>query len=114
MRHLAFFASKIPIKDTEPALRFRFGPDIYITSWMNFGADWNWGIPGTTSHKPEFLRKVKERSSDGGIIILPRRREVDGEVEKPYEVLIRLATEDMDRLENEEGGLKSWAERVVE
>jgi hypothetical protein len=81
---------------------------------VNFGADWKWGIPGTTSDQPEFLRKVKEKSADGGIIILPRRREVVDGIEKPYEVLVRLAAEDMERLENEKGGLKSWTERVVE
>lgn len=47
-------------------------------------------------------------------MILPRRRAVvDGE-EAPYELLVRLATEDMERLEAEPGGLRSWAERVVE
>ena len=112
-RHLAFFKDKTPITDTEPALRFRFGPDIYITSWMNFGGDHRWGIPGTTLERPEFIRRPTE-PSDGGIIIMPRRRAVvDGE-EAPYEIMVRLATEDMERLEGEEGGLSWWADRIVE
>lgn len=112
LRHLAFFKAKTPIADTEPAIKFRFGPDIYITSWMNFGADHKWNIPGTTMEQPEFIRRPTN-PSDGGIIILPRRRAlVDGK-EAPYEIMIRLATEDMQRLESEEGGLSSWAERIV-
>ncbi|KAF2278060.1 uncharacterized protein EI97DRAFT_282490 [Westerdykella ornata] len=113
-RHLAFFQSKTPISDTEPALRFRFGPDIYVTSWMNFGADIAWGIPGTASDAPEFIRRTADFNSDGGIIILPRRRAIIDGHEAPYEILVRLAREDMNRLEAEEGGLRSWTERVIE
>jgi hypothetical protein len=114
LRHLAFFQQKVPIRDTEPALAFRFGPDLYITSWLNFGAEHEWNIPGTTSSKPEAIRRTTDRNSDGGMTILPRRRTlIDGQ-EAPYEILIRLATQDMQRLESEEGGLRSWADRVIE
>jgi hypothetical protein len=113
-RHLAFFKSRTPIKDTEPELKFRFGPDLYITSWMNFGADHIWNIPGTASGRPEYIRRTSERNADGGMTILPRRREIVDGKEAPYEMLVRLATEDMQRLEAEPSGLRSWAERVIE
>jgi trichothecene 3-O-acetyltransferase len=114
LRNLAYFKDKECTRDTEPALGFRFGPDLYITSWLNFGADNIWNIPGTTSERPEYIRRATDRRSDGGVIILPRRRAVIDDQEAPYEILVRLASEDMQRLEEEEGGLCSWTERVVE
>jgi hypothetical protein len=113
---MAFFKSIERIRDTECALALRFGTDIYITSWLNFAADLRWGIPGTDldtgslDGRPEFIRRLYN-PSDGGMIFLPRRRKpVNGE-EAPFEILVRLAEEDMDRVLNEEGGLKSWADR---
>jgi hypothetical protein len=47
-------------------------------------------------------------------MILPRRRTIVDGQEAPYEILVRLATEDMQRLEAESGGLRSWAQRVIE
>lgn len=112
-RHLAYFQSISRISNTETSLQFNRGPDLYITSWMHFGAEYEWDIPGTTSKSPEYIRRT-HNPSDGGIIIMPRRRETStcGK-EAPYEVLIRLASEDMERLVNEEGGLASWSDRVV-
>jgi hypothetical protein len=117
-RQMAFFRSIEQIRDTECALALRFGPDIYITSWLNFAADLRWGIPGTDldpmslDGRPEFIRRLYN-PSDGGMMFLPRRRsEVNGK-EAPFEIIVRLAQEDMDRLLNEKGGLKSWADVVT-
>ncbi|CAI6342351.1 unnamed protein product [Periconia digitata] len=112
-RHFAYFQSIDRIIDTEISLQFNRGPDLYITSWMHFGAEYEWDIPGTTSKSPEYIRRTHS-PSDGGVIIMPRRIEVDtcGR-EAPYEVLIRLASEDMGGLVNKEGGLASWSERVI-
>jgi hypothetical protein len=117
-RQMAFFRSIEQIRDTECALALRFGPDIYITSWLNFAADLRWGIPGTDldpmslDGRPEFIRRLYN-PSDGGMMFLPRRRsEVNGK-EAPFEIIVRLAQEDMDRILNEKGGLKSWADVVT-
>jgi hypothetical protein len=117
-RHLSFFKSIEQIEDTECALALNFGSDIYITSWLNFGADYHWGIPGTDLGKnsldgrPEFIRRAYG-PGDGGMIFLPRRRELVNGTEAPFEILVRLAEEDMDRVLSEKGGLCSWAEAVV-
>ncbi|KAH7401570.1 trichothecene 3-O-acetyltransferase-like protein [Pyrenochaeta sp. MPI-SDFR-AT-0127] len=118
-RHLSFFKSIERITDTECALALSFGSDIYITSWLNFGADFRWGIPGTDlrqdslAGRPEFIRR-SYGPGDGGMIFLPRRRQLANGIEAPFEILVRLAEEDMDRLLSEEGGLKSWADTVIE
>lgn len=116
--HLGFFKSIGKITDTECGLAFKFGMDIYITSWMNFGADIQWGIPGTDldeaslGGRPEFIRR-SYGPSDGGMMIMPRRRHLANGEEAPYEVMVRLATVDMQRLLKEEGGLSTWAERII-
>lgn len=118
-RHLAFFKSIERITDTECALALSFGADIYITSWLNFGADLRWGIPGTDlaekslNGRPEFIRR-SYGPGDGGIIFLPRRRQPMNGTEAPFEILVRLAEEDMDRVLKEEGGLSSWADAAIE
>jgi hypothetical protein len=118
-QQMAFFKSIQRIRDTECALALRFGPDIYITSWLNFAADLRWGIPGTDlgpeslEGRPEFIRRLYN-PSDGGMIFLPRRRKPVNGAEAPFEILVRLAEEDMDRLLNEAGGLKSWTSAVID
>lgn len=118
-RQMAFFKSIDRIRDTECALNLRFGSDIYITSWLNFAADLRWGIPGTDLDKesldgrPEFIRRLYN-PSDGGMIFLPRRRKPVNGVEAPFEILVRLAAEDMDRLLYEKGGLNEWANAVID
>ncbi|KAF2849025.1 trichothecene 3-O-acetyltransferas-like protein [Plenodomus tracheiphilus IPT5] len=118
-RHLTFFKSIDRITDTECALALSFGADIYITSWLNFGADLRWGIPGTDlgekslNGRPEFIRR-SYGPGDGGMIFLPRRRQPANDTEAPFEVLVRLAEEDMNRVLNEEGGLSSWADAAIE
>ncbi|KAF2185590.1 hypothetical protein K469DRAFT_726702 [Zopfia rhizophila CBS 207.26] len=106
--HLSFFSTVPKFDDVSLGLHFSFGTDLFITSWMNFGAEHEWDIPGTTSRKPEFIRKPHS-AEDGGVLIMPRRYEEDA----PYEVLIQLANEDMARLLNEVGGLTEWADKVV-
>ncbi|RMZ66255.1 trichothecene 3-o-acetyltransferase [Pyrenophora seminiperda CCB06] len=118
-RHLCFFQSMKRITDTEIALGTSFGSDLYITSWINFGADLGWGIPGTDLGKhslagrAEFIRR-SYGPGDGGIIFLPRRRQFSNDAEAPFEILVRLAEEDMTRVLDEEGGLSNWAEAVIE
>ncbi|KAJ4986235.1 hypothetical protein SVAN01_08282 [Stagonosporopsis vannaccii] len=117
-RHFAFFKGVKEIKDTECALALKFGSDCYITSWLNFGADYRWGIPGTDlaedslGGRPEFIRRAWG-PGDGGMIFLPRRRHVANDAEAPFEILARLSKEDMDRVLKEDGGLCSWSEAVV-
>lgn len=88
------------------------------TSWLNFGADYRWGIPGTDlaedslGGRPEFIRRAYG-PGDGGIIFLPRRRHVANDSEAPFEILVRLTEEDMDRVLKEDGGLCSWSEAAV-
>ncbi|OAG07343.1 uncharacterized protein CC84DRAFT_1163549 [Paraphaeosphaeria sporulosa] len=116
--HLGFFKSVDTITDTELGLGFRFGMDIYITSWMNFGADLQWGIPGTDMEdqslggRPEFIRR-SYGVADGGMMIMPRRRHQMNGNDAPYEVMVRLAKVDMERLLQEKGGLSQWAERII-
>jgi trichothecene 3-O-acetyltransferase len=113
-RQLAFLETRSPIKDTLPTLACRFGPDLYLTSWMNI-AYHEWKIPGTSSTTPDFVRRPRSGNYyDGSIVILPRKRAKDGEEDPPYEIMVGLAIEDMERIEAEEGGLaKRWADRVV-
>lgn len=47
------------------------------------------------------------------MIFLPRRRHIANDAEAPFEILVRLTDEDMDRVLKEEGGLCSWSEAVV-
>jgi hypothetical protein len=116
--HLAFFKSIEQIKDTECALGFRFGRDIYITSWMNFAADIQWNIPGTDldasslNGRADYIRR-SYGPADGGMMIMPRRRSLVNGVEAPYEVMVRLAQVDMNALLDEEGGVRDWYERVI-
>ena len=115
---LAFFKSIEQIGDTECALGFRFGRDIYVTSWMNFSADLQWNIPGTDleedslNGRAEFIRRW-HNASDGGMMIMPRRRTLVKGKEAPYEILIRLAKVDLETLWNEEGGLREWSEHLI-
>ncbi|KAF1975963.1 trichothecene 3-O-acetyltransferas-like protein [Bimuria novae-zelandiae CBS 107.79] len=117
-QHVGFFKSIDPITDNEVGLAFRFGMDIYITSWMNFGADIQWNIPGTDldehslGGRPEFIRR-SYGPADGGMMIMPRRRHLVNGEEAPYEVMVRLAEVDMNRLMEEEGGFREWADRVI-
>jgi hypothetical protein len=70
------------------------GPDLYITSWLQLGADCEWRIPGTTSSKPTAIRRAAWKS-EGGIVVLPRRNQGDA----PFEVLVSLTEDDVKGLE---------------
>ena len=48
------------------------------------------------------------------MIFLPRRRQLVHEEEAPFEILVRLADEDMTRVLNEESGLSCWADAIIE
>ncbi|KAF2690943.1 hypothetical protein K458DRAFT_355283 [Lentithecium fluviatile CBS 122367] len=126
--HLAFFKSIKQIKSTEcgllftpltfSALGFKFGFDLYITSWMNFAADLQWNIPGTdldenSLHgRADYIRRTYG-PSDGGMMIMPRRRSLVNGMEAPYEIMVRLAAVDMKTLLAEEGGISKWCQRVI-
>lgn len=93
------------------------GPDLFITSWMHMGADCEWGIPGTMKNdgevssrcgKPTAIRKP-HCASEGGIIILPRRKVEADE----FEVLVCLEEVEMERVI--ESLLKGiWLKRVID
>ncbi|KAF2108217.1 transferase family-domain-containing protein [Lophiotrema nucula] len=110
LRHLLYFAHRGPITDTELGINFSFGPDMYMTSWLNFEAYEEWNIPGAAP-RPEFFRR-SHSELDGGIVFLPRPREKINGVDAPYEILVRIAEEDMNRLVSEEQGLSKWCETI--
>ncbi|KAL6704403.1 hypothetical protein ACN47E_008255 [Coniothyrium glycines] len=74
-------------------VRYTNGPDLYITSWVKMGADFEWDIPGTSSAKPAAIRRASW-VSEGGITVLPRRKDTDA----PFEVQISLAEDDLRSL----------------
>ncbi|KAF2111290.1 hypothetical protein BDV96DRAFT_500069 [Lophiotrema nucula] len=84
-------------------------PHFFVNDWQALGADTHWDIPGTTSSQPEFIRRPYSEGEGGAFgIILPRRR--SNGAQSNYEVLVRLAEEDMARFENE---MERWVERVL-
>lgn len=117
-QQLGFFKSLQQIGDTECALGFRFGRDIYVTSWLNFAADLQWNIPGTDldenslNGRADYIRRF-HNPSDGGLMIMPRRRGLINGVEAPYEILVRLANVDMAALQAENGGLSEWYDTII-
>ncbi|KAI9663013.1 MAG: hypothetical protein M1821_008060 [Bathelium mastoideum] len=94
-----------------------FGPDFFCTSWINFGADTKWAIPGTLSEYPTFLRKPYV-PDDGSSVVLPRRKDVPHAEDKtrtvkpPYEIWVQLRE---DHLRNlcEADSLGGWADRIA-
>ncbi|KAF2736447.1 hypothetical protein EJ04DRAFT_489965 [Polyplosphaeria fusca] len=101
-RHLRFLRPRGPITDTELHMKHRFGPDLYMTSWMNQQVYEEWNIPGAGTSRPTYFRRAHSEI-DGGIVFMPRRG-----VNGPYEILVRIAQQDMDALVAEERGLASW------
>lgn len=112
---LELFASVKDVREVKLDLDFSCGPDMFFTSWADFGADADFGLPGARRSTPDWVRKPYS-AEDGGIIVMPRRRRKTlnevGE-EAPYEVLVQLRRDDMERI-CREGELVDWAERVVE
>ncbi|USP72967.1 hypothetical protein yc1106_00241 [Curvularia clavata] len=93
-----------PFHTNHSILTFCNGPDLYITSWQHMGADREWCIPGTGDTQPSAIRRAAW-ASEGGIVVLPRKADKEGNMSAPYEVMISLAEKDMDAFENslEEG-----------
>jgi hypothetical protein len=92
-------------KHTDHAfLTFPNGPDLYITSWQHIGADREWCIPGTADTQPTAIRRAAW-VSEGGIVLLPRKKPKEGNEPAAYEVLVSLAEKDMKGFEEslEEG-----------
>lgn len=100
-----------------------FGPDFFCTSWVDFGADTEWGIPGTLSKYPTYLRKPYV-PDDGSSVVLPR---IKGEKKNkghknelpewivppgPYEVWVQLREDHLQKL-CEKNGLGGWADRIA-
>lgn len=84
-----------------------------FTSWDAFGAEFDFGIPGTTADgKPAWVRKTWS-AGEGAVNILPRKAGAEW-----FEVLLALAAEDMDAVCGGDGvGLRGcewwggeWAE----
>jgi hypothetical protein len=102
---------------------FNYPQEVFITSWASWdfgGQVSNWDIPGT---EPSLDKNGKERvvvrkpfsKEDRSVLVYPRPmgKLGDGGTEAPYEILLQLRGDDMERLLAEEGGLVSRAERVA-
>jgi BAHD acyltransferase len=63
------------------------------------GADREWCIPGTVNAQPAAIRRAAW-VSEGGIVVLPRKRDIEGRKPAAYEVLVSLAEEDMKGFED--------------
>lgn len=88
-----------PTQTDQSCLKFGNGPDLYITSWQHMGADREWCIPGTSDAQPAAIRRAAW-VSEGGIVVLPRKRDIEGREPAAYEVLVSLAEEDMKGFED--------------
>ncbi|KAA8617641.1 Transferase domain containing protein [Pyrenophora tritici-repentis] len=97
-----------PSTAQQASLEYSNGPDLYITSWMHMGADRKWDIPGADSSQATAIRR-SAWVSEGGITVLPRKKDGEGGEGVPYEVMISLAEADMEAFEEgvEEDG---WLE----
>jgi len=84
-----------PSTAQQAPLEYSNGPDLYITSWMHMGADRQWSIPGTSSSQAAAIRR-SAWVSEGGITVLPRKRDREDVVGAAYEVMVSLAEADME------------------
>lgn len=87
---------------------------VFVTSWVGFGADVEWCIPGVSAAagngiKAEWVRKPW-CEGEGGVNVMPRRGGTRGG-EEDWEVLVRLGERDMERFLEVLGGV---VVRVVE
>ncbi|CAN9219416.1 unnamed protein product [Alternaria alternata] len=92
-----------PTEAQQSLLKFPKGPDLYITSWQRMGADREWYIPGTSTPNATAIRRAAW-VSEGGIVVLPREEDKEGQEGEPYEVMLSLTQADMERFEH---GLQS-------
>ncbi|CAG5159750.1 uncharacterized protein ALTATR162_LOCUS5666 [Alternaria atra] len=92
-----------PTEAQQSLLKFPKGPDLYITSWQRMGADREWYIPGTSTPNATAIRRAAW-VSEGGIVVLPREEDKEGQEGEPYEIMLSLTKTDMERFED---GLKS-------
>ncbi|KAB2569537.1 hypothetical protein DBV05_g11789 [Lasiodiplodia theobromae] len=89
---------------------------VFVTSWVGFGADVEWSIPGVQSAaaaggmKAEWVRKPWCEGEGGGVNVMPRRGGTRGG-EEDWELLVRLGERDMERFLEVLGGV---VVRVVE
>ncbi|EUC42452.1 hypothetical protein COCMIDRAFT_103472 [Bipolaris oryzae ATCC 44560] len=88
-----------PTQVDQSCLKFGNGPDLYITSWQHMGVDREWCIPGTSDAQPAAIRRAAW-VSEGGIVVLPRKKDIEGKESAAYEVLVSLAEEDMKGFED--------------
>jgi len=103
------------VQSVDDLFNFNCLQDVFITSWASFdfgGLVKDWDIPGTVMKDQEERVVVRKPFSkqDRSVLIYPRKM---GE-EAPYEVLIQLRKDDMERLLIEPGGLVGRAVSVVE
>ncbi|CAI9628617.1 unnamed protein product [Alternaria burnsii] len=87
-----------PTEAQQSLLKFPKGPDLYITSWQRMGADREWYIPGTSTPNATAIRRAAW-VSEGGIVVLPREEDKEGQEGEPYEVMLSLTQADMERFE---------------
>jgi len=85
-----------PAEAQQSLLKFPKGPDLYITSWQRMGADREWCIPGTSKSNATAIRRAAW-VSEGGIVVLPREEDKEGQEGEPYEIMISLTKADMER-----------------
>ncbi|KAK0622260.1 hypothetical protein DIS24_g11245 [Lasiodiplodia hormozganensis] len=101
---LATLGAKMDLRET----------GVFVTSWVGFGADVEWRIPGVQSAagmKAEWVRKPWCEGEGGGVNVMPRRGGTRGGEEEDWEVLVRLGERDMERFLEGLGGV---VVRVVE
>ncbi|KAF2790997.1 hypothetical protein K505DRAFT_327196 [Melanomma pulvis-pyrius CBS 109.77] len=98
-------------------LDIRNGPDLFITSWMHMGADYEWGIPGTMESGdgksrrggvPTAIRKP-HWASEGSIIVLPRQKIGSHD----FEVSVCLEEAEMGKVV-ESLRREMWVERIID
>jgi hypothetical protein len=94
-----------PTEAQHSLLKFSKGPDLYITSWQHLGANNKWYIPGTSKPNATAIRRAAW-VSEGGIVVLPREEDKEGQEGQPYEIMISLTKADMERFRDglEQGG----------
>lgn len=120
---LAYFAKQRLLQPPGNAINSTFGPDVFMTSWQDMGGSANFGIQGTLDQPahslrsyepgmPTFIRKPGCVPTDGGIILLPRRKLSNQPDDAPFEVVVQLRNGNMDRL-IKDAGFMSYIQRVI-